>query len=139
MNHNCKNWWVNLAGGQVYCDMCGEEYFFTDLGIKAKEIIHSGEYDLIDENGIPEHDLEMIQFFKEQEEEKKSKKLKVFEKLSGKKQRLWIKNEYDYHKKNYRNFNEDEIESAIRDSLFSSFNTNNVTKIKARIHEVISN
>lgn len=67
MNHKCINFWINVAGGIVYCDFCGKEYFFTDLGITAKEIIHVGGYDTIDENGIPKHDMEMIQFFKEQE------------------------------------------------------------------------
>ena len=67
MNHKCKNWWVNHAGGMVICDICGKDYFFTELGITAKEIIHSGGYDTIDENGIPQHDQEMIQFFRESE------------------------------------------------------------------------
>ena len=70
MNHKCKNWWFNVAGGEVCCNICGQEYFFTKLGITAKEIIHAGEYDLLDEKGIPDHDLEMIQFFKKSEDKK---------------------------------------------------------------------
>ena len=69
MNHKCKNFWFNVAGGEVCCDLCGEEYFFTDLGITAYEIIHAGGYDTIDETGIPEHDQGMIKFFVECEQE----------------------------------------------------------------------
>lgn len=138
MNHNCKNWWINNAGGQVICDVCGNEYHFANLGITAKEIIHAGEYDLVEQDGIPEHDLEMIQFFKEEEEARKSKKLNLFETKSTIKQILWIKNEYDHHKKNYKDFSDDEVESGIRDTLFSNFNTNNITKINRKISEVIS-
>jgi hypothetical protein len=72
MNHKCKNWWYNIAGGQVCCDICGEEYFFTELGITAKEITHAGGYDTIDDDGIPEHDLDMIQFFIKAEKEVKN-------------------------------------------------------------------
>ena len=66
MNHKCKNNWINVAGGTVLCEICEKEYFFTELKITAKEIIHAGGYDTIDDDGIPEHDLEMIQFFEEQ-------------------------------------------------------------------------
>lgn len=61
-NPCCKENWVNIAGGQVACDICGDGYFFTELGITSKEIIHAGGYDTIDHEGIPQHDLEMIQF-----------------------------------------------------------------------------
>lgn len=67
MNHKCKNHWINLAGGLVSCDLCGKEYFFTELGITAKEIIHAGGYDTIESDGIPQHDMEMIQYFHKME------------------------------------------------------------------------
>ena len=67
MNHKCKNWWFNDHGGMVICDICSKSYFFTELGITAKEIIHAGGYDTIDSDGIPQHDIEMIQFFVESE------------------------------------------------------------------------
>ena len=70
-NACCKDNWVNIAGGQVFCESCGEENFFTTLGISADEIISSGGYDEVDRKTgkIPEHDLEMIKFFKEQEKQ----------------------------------------------------------------------
>ena len=64
MNHKCKNWFVNLAGGEVYCDICGKENFFKDIGITAQEIIDAGGYNTIDKDGkIPQHDIEMIEYF----------------------------------------------------------------------------
>ena len=69
MNHKCKNNWINIAGGQVVCEICGKEYFFTELKITSKEIIHAGSYDLIESNGIPTHDMDMIQYFRKCESE----------------------------------------------------------------------
>jgi hypothetical protein len=69
MSHECVKHWINIAGGMVACDECGKEYFFTKLGITAKEIIHAGGYDTIEKNGIPQHDIEMIQFFIQAEKE----------------------------------------------------------------------
>ena len=69
INSCCKDNWINIAGGEVACEKCGEENFFTKLGITADEIIYAGGYDEPDKSDgkIPEHDLKMIKFFKEQE------------------------------------------------------------------------
>ena len=70
INPCCKDNWVNMAGGMVACEECGNEYFFTELGISADEIISSGGYDEPDKDGaVPEHDQEMIRFFKKSEKE----------------------------------------------------------------------
>lgn len=71
INSCCKNNWVNIAGGQVFCEACGEENFFTTLGISADEIISAGGYNEPDRKTgtIPEHDLEMIKFFNEKEKQ----------------------------------------------------------------------
>jgi hypothetical protein len=71
-NPCCKDNWINIAGGEVSCEKCGDETFFTDLGITAAEIISAGGYDEPQKDGtIPDHDLEMIEFFKKCEKEKK--------------------------------------------------------------------
>lgn len=73
MNSCCKDNWINIAGGEVGCEVCGNETFFTDLGISAQEIISVGGYDEPEKDGsIPTHDLEMIAFFKECEEKRKN-------------------------------------------------------------------
>lgn len=49
----------------VSCEKCGDETFFTELGISAEEIISAGGYNQLEKDGtIPDHDLEMIAFFK---------------------------------------------------------------------------
>lgn len=71
INKCCKDNWINVAGGVVCCEECGEENFFTDLGITADEIISAGGYNHPDPDGtIPQHDVEMMQFFYQQEKEK---------------------------------------------------------------------
>ena len=70
MNHYCQNFWINIAGGEVHCECCHKDSFFTDLGISAEEIISAGGYDELEKDGsIPEHDLGMIQYFYECEKE----------------------------------------------------------------------
>ena len=75
MNWCCKDNWVNIAGGMLGCDRCGDQTFFIELGVSAKEVIHAGGYDTIDEDGIPQHDIEMIQFL--MDTEKKAMELVV--------------------------------------------------------------
>jgi hypothetical protein len=73
MNHKCKNWFENIAGGEVQCSLCGKQSFFTKIGISAKELILSGGYNQPDEDGkVPIHDVEMIEFFYQKELEYKN-------------------------------------------------------------------
>ena len=63
---NCIEHWVYDNCGDVICDEtfggCGVTHFFTDLGIKAIDVISAGGYDEDPEN---ESDMEMCEWFKQ--------------------------------------------------------------------------
>ena len=61
----CGAYLVNSAGGYFECDECGDQFFFTKLGLTAEDMKQWYEYWNKPRNWNHEHDKEMIEFFKE--------------------------------------------------------------------------
>ena len=69
MTHNCNDFTIYLAGGWFQCDKCGKEYFFTDLGLKAKDLEQYYEFWDNPKDVNYENDKEMMEWLREKEKE----------------------------------------------------------------------
>lgn len=68
-NHTHKPYIIYNAGGYFICDECGEEIYYTDLGLTWKDLIPYYEFYNDPTNSNYEDDKEAIEFFKEREME----------------------------------------------------------------------
>ena len=78
-NHSCKPYIIYNVAGEFMCDECGKTFDFIELGLKAKDL--QQYYDAFDnpKDSNYEHDLGMMNHFKDREIEaltKENKKLK---------------------------------------------------------------
>lgn len=84
MNHACRKHFVYEAGGEGHCEICEKEYFFTELGISAREIIDIGGYNTPEKNGsVPKGDVDMIQYLYDIEIKHLQKKIKQLSKFAA--------------------------------------------------------
>ena len=64
IDHNCNDYTIYKAGGYFSCEHCGEEYFFTELGLKAKDLEQYYEYWNNPKDVNYENDKDMMEWLK---------------------------------------------------------------------------
>lgn len=67
MTHNCNDHTIYGAAGFFTCEECGKEFFFTDLGLKAKDLEQYYEFWNNPEDPNYENDKEMMEYLRKKE------------------------------------------------------------------------